>query len=142
MRSIPNIRVAYPQTSMVKTGLNSSFDLINYMKGQIFFIPNGLYNGVIWKGKEIQEGLKHYLDLSPYVVKDNCRAFCLYPKELLGENIAINYFDNAGHTAILPPWLMNDLLIRLRRVNPHVANRFEAELTYQAFYGMEKRKSY
>ena len=106
------------------------------------FIPNSLYNGVIWKGKEIQEGLKPYLDLSPYVVKDNCRALCPYSKELLGENIAINYFDNAGHTAILPPWLMNDLLIRLRRVNPHVANRFEAELTYQAFYGMEKRKSY
>ena len=121
---------------------SAGFNLILYMQGRSFFIPESIYNGVIFQGKVIYKGIKDFLDLSPFTVERSNRILINSTQRSLGENIELRYFDSSGAIAILTPKEMEDLIKRLFDLDPELASRFEGELTHQAFYGIEKRKSY
>ena len=121
---------------------SAGFDLISYMQGRSFFIPESIYNGVIFNGKVIYKGIKDFIDLSPFTIERSNRILINSTQRSLGENIELRYFDSSGAIAVLTPKGMEDLIKRLNDLDPKLASRFESELTYQAFYGIEKRKSY
>jgi hypothetical protein len=120
----------------------TGFDLIAYMQGRSFVIPDSIYNGVIFNGKVIYKGIKDYLDLSPFIV-ERSKSILMNPKNrTLGEKIELRFVDHSGAIAVVTPEQMEDLIAKLNDLDSDLGKRFENELTYQAFYGVEKRKSY
>lgn len=126
--------------------------LISSMQGGTFFINDILYSGlgVYFKShinpadinNEKYKGLKDYIDLSVFEVDRDLWPPKIYPKDKLGNNIAIRWFDNFGHTSLVTPFQMAEIIKTILKRNPIIAANFVSDLMLQAFYGTEKTKSY
>lgn len=126
--------------------------LIFYLEGGTFFINDILFSGLRTRFKSLINpseinrkeylGLKDYIDLGKFEVDREPFPQKNYPKEKLRNNIALRWFDNLGHTSVLSPFQMLEIIEKLLRVNPILARSFTSDLMEQAFYGNKEGKSY
>lgn len=125
---------------------------ISLMQGETFFINPYLYEGIGSYFKPYinpldlnnlkYKGLKDYVDLSAFEVDREVLPSITYPKEKLGNNIALRWFDNLGHTSVMTPVEMATIIKTVLGKNPVLASNFVNDLMLQAFYGLYKTKSY